>query len=371
MSFLSYSNISIAGLAGAVPAHIQYRDMSQDDRRSKLFFKRTGVKQRHMSITRQTSMDMGYVASKTILEKADWDVKSLDAILSSTQTPDFFPGPGNAHLLQYRLGMREDVMVLDNTMGCSAFSFSLATCTSLLQNPNIKRVLLICGDSHWYQYSSSEAILAHNEFLHGEGTVALLLERKDDSPLMHINLHADGSGYKYLFLPFGGIRNKHKHQDTVILPDGATFQSTKDAVDNSIVEYMDGMEVTSFATATVVKSIQNFLEQEHKTLDNFDGLVLHQANIQIITTIAKRLELDMDKVPVSVDRYGNTNGASIPISMIDAYANSQKESLSLLTAGFGIGLSWGIASFDISPAIIEPMIFVENDIFEEALVRYL
>lgn len=367
MSFLSYSNINIAGLAGAVPAHIQYRDMSQDDRRSKSFFKRTGVKQRHISLTGQTNMDMAYVASKTILKKAEWDVKSLDAICSFTQSPDFFPGPGNAHLLQYRLGLRQDALVLDSTMGCSAFSYALATAASFLQNPNIKRLLIVCGDSHWYQYASAGAILSHNEFLHGEGSVAILLERKEQSPLININLHADGSGYKYLFAPFGGIRNKHKHKDTVVLPDGTTFHSTKDAVANNMVEYMDGLEVTSFATSTVVKSIQNFLEQG--SLHDFDGLILHQANIQIITTIAKRLELDMDKVPVSVDRYGNTNGATIPITMVDAYADSQKDSLALITAGFGVGLSWGIASFSIAPAVIEPMILVEDDIFEEAVVK--
>jgi len=370
MSFLSYSNINIAGLAAAVPSHIQHRDMSQNDRRSNAFFKRTGVKQRHISITSQTSMDMGFVASKSILKKAGWDVKSIDAILSFTQSPDFYPGPGNAYLLQYRLGIREDALVLDSTMGCSAFSYALATAASFLQNPNIKKLLIVCGDSHWYQYATSEAILAHNEFLHGEGTVAILLERKEQSPPMHINLHADGSGYKYLFIPFGGIRNKHKHKETVILPDGATFHSTKEAVANGVVEYMDGLEVTSFATGTVVKAIQNFLVQERKTLDDFDGLILHQANMQIITTIAKRLELSMDKVPVSIDRYGNTNGASVPITMVDAYANSQKDSLSLLSAGFGVGLSWGIASFNISPAVIAPIIYVDGDIFEEALVRY-
>ena len=362
MSFLDFSNIAIAGVAAAVPAHIQYQNMELDSRRAKLFLKRTGVKQRHISLIGQTSMDLCYVASKKILERANWDVKSLDAICSITQSPDFFTSPGNAHLLQYRLGMREDIMLSDTILGCSAFPFGLATCASFLQNPNIKRMLFVCGDSFWYQYPSKEDILLDNEFLHGEGSIAILLERQEQAPPIQIALHVDGSGYKYLFPPFGGIRNTHRYRDTVILPDGATH--------HGVGEYMDGLEVTSFATTTVVKSIQDFVAHEKKTMNDFDGLVLHQANIQIVKTIADRLGMPMDKVPVSVDRYGNTNGATIPLTMVDAYSGDSRNSLSLLTAGFGVGLSWGVASFEVSPSVIEPMISVEGDVFEEALVRY-
>lgn len=362
MSFLDFSNIAITGIAAAVPAHIQYRNMELDSRRAKLLLKRTGVKQRHISLTGQTAMDLCYVASKKILERANWDVKSLDGICSITQTPDFCTSPGNAHLLQYRLGMREDIMLSDFSMGCSAFPFGLASCASFLQNQNIKRMLMVCGDSFWYQYPSKKAILRDNEFLHGEGSIAILLERQEQAPPIQIALHVDGSGYKYLFPPFNGIRNTHRYKSTVILPDGATHQGRGG--------YMDGLEITSFATTTVVKSIQDFLSHEKKTMDNFDGLVLHQANLHILNTIASRLGISMDKVPVSVDRYGNTDGATIPLTMVDAYSGDSRKSLSLLSAGFGVGLSWGVASFEVSPSVIEPMISVEGDIFEEALVRY-
>ena len=118
---------------------------------------------------------------------------------------------------------------------------------------------------------------------------------------------------------------------------------------------MDGMEITSFATIRVVESIRAFLDRLGKTLDDFDGLVLHQANIQIIKAMTRRLKINPNKVPVTIDRLGNTSGVSVSLTMIDAYAGQTCAPLRLLASGFGIGLSWGEVSLTLDPRVIVPM----------------
>lgn len=358
-----FDNVRIAALACAVPSHVQIidADNSSNPTYVRNFQRQTGILQRHISITEQTSTDLGYAAALKVLEKAGWDAERIDAVVFLSQTPDFNMGTGNAFIMHYRLNLSRDAMAYDITLGCSSFPFGLATCASLMQQKNINRVLMLSGDAQWHYYNAKEALIADQVYIHGEGVTATLLENKDQSE-MHIALHTDGSGYQYLFNPMGGARNAWRSGGKVILPNGV--EGNFDGKHN----YMDGLEITTFSTTTVVESIKKFLIEREKTLDDYDGLVLHQANIQILKTIAKRLKISMEKVPVTVDRYANTSGASTSLTLIDAYANSKKEKLRLLTCAFGIGLSWGIAEIELEPSVIEP-IFMYAGRFDEVLAQ--
>jgi 3-oxoacyl-[acyl-carrier-protein] synthase-3 len=354
--------VSIAALTCAVPSFVQKinPETSHDPAYVKNFIKQTGVIQRHISITEQTSTDLGYGAALKALEKAGWDCQSIDGLVFMCQTPDYNPANGNALIAQYILGLRHDILAFDITLGCSSFPYGLAMCASLLQQEHINRLLMISGDTAWHMYPSREALLADESFLFGEACTAILLEKQRDRNI-NISLHSDGSGYKHMFHPFGGIRNHWRYAPKVILPNGVEWKW-------GAASYMDGLEIMSFSTTTVVDSIRDFLARQGKIVDDYDGLVLHQANQQIIKTMSKRLKIDIAKVPASLDRYANTSGASTSLTIADAYAGFQKGKLSLLTASFGIGLSWGIASLDIDPAVIEP-IFTYDGLFEEGFAK--
>lgn len=364
MTYFQFNNVQFAALASAVPAHVQVINTSSENPRAKYiksFTRQTGIKQRHISITEQTCTDLGYIAAQKALKKTGWDIESLDALVFMSQTPDYNSATSNAHITHYRLGMRKDSIVFDVPQGCTSFPYGLFLSASLLQQSQINRILLICGDTIWSSYGSKEELLAAESPLFGDATSAILLEKGNASDLK-ITLYADGAGYKYLFNPFSGSRNAwRRHYGKFTLPDGAEF--------SGFGSYMDGMEITSFSTTTVVNSIHQFLGDTHTTMDSYDGLVLHQANFQIIKTIARRLNVAMEKVPVTVDRFANTSASSIPLTMADAYAGDSREKLHLLTSGFGIGLSWGIASLDIQPDIILPVIFCEGGQFEEGFVK--
>lgn len=362
MAFLHFDNVGIAALAGVLPQHIQTIDMDPQHPNAdyiRHFVKQTGVRQRHISITEQTCTDMGYAAVRLALERAGWDADSLDGLIFMSQTPDFNPSTSNAHVLHNHLQLREDTLAFDITLGCSSFPYGLAVCASLLQQPYIRRLAMISGDTMWAHYPSQKALLEAQTFLTGEGSTALLLEKQENYPI-DISLHSDGSGYHFLYSPGSGARNAWRH-GAGIMPNGEVYQGGG---------YMDGMEITSFATLRVVDSIKAFLHRLGKSVNDFDGVVLHQANMQILKTMARRLKIDSAKMPTTTRLLGNTNGASVSLTMVDAYANCPKESLHLLVSAFGVGLSWGIVNMRLNPSVIVPM-QTTSDRFEEDFLKPL
>ena len=360
MAFLHFDNVGIAALAGALPEHVQTINTDPGYPRAAYvasFIKQTGITQRHISITEQTSTDLGYTALLSALGKAGWAANSLDALIFMSQTPDFNPSTSNSHVLHNHMHLSQDTLAFDITLGCSSFPYGVSVCASLLQQPGINRIAMVSGDTIWSQYPSREALLAAPTFLSGEGCTALLLEKKENSP-MDISLHSDGSGYHFLYDPWSGVRNAWR-RTRGIMPNGEIYEGGS---------YMDGMEITSFSTMRVVDSIKAFLERLGKSLDEYDGLVLHQANSQIVKTMARRLKIDKGKVPTTVERLGNTNGASVSLTLVDAYAENQSKALNLLVSAFGIGLSWGIVSLSLDPKVIVPMQTCSNR-FEDDFLK--
>ena len=347
MAFLHFDNVGIAALAGVLPQHIQTIDMDPQHPNAdyiRHFVKQTGIRQRHISITEQTSTDLGYAALRLALERSGWDADSLDGLIFMSQTPDFNPSTSNAHVLHNHLHLGETTFAFDITQGCASFPYGLAVCASLLQQPHIRRLAMISGDTIWPLYPSRTALEEAATFLSGEGSTAILFEKREGSPI-DISLHSDGSGYHFLYHPDGGARNAWRHYKGV-MPNGEIYKGGG---------YMDGMEITSFATLRVVDSIKAFMNRLEQSVQDFDGIVLHQANIQILKTMARRLKIDSSQLPTTIERLGNTNGASVSLTMVDAYANCPKESLHLLVSAFGVGLSWGIVNMSLNPSVIVPM----------------
>ena len=133
---------------------------------------------------------------------------------------------------------------------------------------------------------------------------------------------------------------------------------------------MDGQEVFKFATRTVPASINAILEKASITADDVDVFLLHQANMKIIKTIAKRVNMPMEKVPISLDRFGNTSGSSVPLTIVDKYGlcDEDKE-VSFLTSSFGIGLSWGVIGFKMNTKDILPLT-IGHDTYDDGYPDY-
>ncbi|MBD5625940.1 MAG: ketoacyl-ACP synthase III [Desulfovibrio sp.] len=365
MAFLHFDNVGIAALACAVPEFTQCVNEDPGLEHAayvRSFVKKIGIRQRQVSLTEQTTTDLGHAAVERALAIAGWEANSLDALIYLSQMPDFNPGTGNAFVMHKRLGLPAACMAFDITLGCSSFPYGLAVCASLLQQAHINRVAMISGDNVWSCVPYKEVLLEESVFLFGEGTTALLLENRDKSPI-DLSLLSDGSGYEYLFNPSAGSRNNWRKGKTLRLSNGQQITVPPSRGN----QYMDGPEITAFSTTTVVDAIKEFLERTGRPISSYDGLVLHQANRQIVRTIAKRVGADEAQVPLSLDRYANTSGASVPLTIADAYGDRSEGMLSLLTCAYGIGLSWGIASFDIDASVIQP-IFRTDRRFDEGYI---
>lgn len=359
MAFLHFDSLGVAALAGAVPDFVQQIPQDPDHPRAayiKSFVRQTGVHQRHISITEQTASDYAYAAVTAALDRAGWDAQSLDGLIFLTQTPDFNAATGNSFILHKHLGMREDALVFDIAQGCASFPYGLAVCAGFLQQPGIHRMAMLCGDTMWPAYADKEALLAASTFLIGEGSTAMLLEKKPHSPV-DVALFSDGTGYHFLYDPWSGARHAWRRVPG-IMPNGALYEGGP---------YMDGMEITTFSTMRVVESIQQFLRHTGNTVADFDGVVLHQANMQILKTMAKRLKVPPEKFPTTVETLANTNGASVTLTMVDAYAGREGP-LKLLVSAFGIGLSWGVVSLTLDAGVIVPLIQCA-DRFEEDFLK--
>lgn len=347
---LNFSNIRISSITCAVPDFIQTFTLGEDRLRNrylKNFIKQTGVKQRHISLTEQTALDLGFIALQRALQQAQWDKNTLDLLIFDTQTPDFMGGTCNALLLHHYLDLKESCLAFDMPLGCSAFIYTLSAACSYLQQPNIKRAAVVMGDTQWCTYKNKEEILAADHALMGEAAGVLLLERIDNNAApITLQLGSSGHGYKHLCHFDTGIKNCWRHYPEKRLPNGEKYCGGN---------YMDGLEISLFAASKITEEIKRFCELNRLTTDQIDALILHQANRQIIENMLARLDIDASKVPLSLENYGNTSAASSIVTICSALNNADAEKLHLLCCCFGIGLSWGIGDMFIDRTVIAPI----------------
>lgn len=350
-----FNNVSISAMTCAVPAYTQKiePEKAANPEYVRNFQKQTGILQRQISLKEQTATDLAHGAALRVLEKSGVSPEDIDGLIFLSQMPDFNVGTGNAFIAHARLGLPANCLAFDMTLGCSSFPYGLATAGALLQQSEMHRILLLSCDPQWHFYDNLQQLLEDQSYLHGEGAVAVLLEKKATFPLA-VDLYTDGTGYRYLFNPFANVRNAWRQDGKIVLPDGTIV------VKNKKYNYMDGLEITVFSTTTVVESIKSFMVEQGTNSSDYDGLCLHQANMQIIKTIAKRLKFPMSKVTVSVDRYANASGVSLPLTIVDAYAGDKRERVRFLAAAFGIGLSWGVADISLTPSVIDPIFIYDG-----------
>lgn len=347
-----FKGIRIAAVSAAVPAtRITAEELYQKFGREIVdkTVQMIGVTESRQSVKKQIASDLGYLAAKEILEKKEIDANSIGVLIVVTQTPDYRV-PATAFVLQKRLGLSKNCAVFDINLGCSGFVYGLQTASAMLQSLNCERALLVIGDSSSKLGSSENRA---STLLFGDGTTAVLLEKDTGAPDIEIAMQSDGKRYSTIAVPYGEFRS-------------LTYTEEELAVGNRACRFplMNGTDVFSFSIIDVVKLIKEFLAEKGSTIRDFDCLVLHQANLYMMKQIAKKLKAEPEQLLVSIDRFGNTSGASIPLSLVDHYGEQQGGKIKALMSGFGVGLSWGVISAVIHAADILPMIF-SDEYFED------
>ena len=346
MANAGFNNIYVSGIACAVPKKVEkttdYIDAlgANEIRR---FITVTGIRERHWGDIKQTTSDLCFVATERLLNEKQIEKDSIDAVIFVTQTPDYLQ-PATAHVLHKRLGLSKDCMAFDVNLGCSGYVYGMYLASTILQSGNIRRVLLLAGEA-----ASNQHFKEKDKMLFGDAGTASIIERGNTE--VKCLLKADGNGYNSLIIPGGSTRNP---VDDVKSYNEAT------------VEHMNGTVVFEFGINEVPKAFKEFFEINGGCINDYDYCIFQQANLFLIKHKAKRIELPLSKMPVSMDRYGNASSASIPLTIVDlCERESVRDRLKLITCGFGIGFSWGVASFTVESKNVLPMIYTD-DYYEEA-----
>jgi len=335
MAFLSYSNIGIAGIAACVPKqtidNYHYTQYFPEDVVRKVVDK-IGIYERRFADEHTCASDLCYAASERLIADLQVDKSEIDVLIFISQTPDYRM-PATAFLLQERLGLPKTTMAFDLTLGCSAFLYGLSIGYSLLQQPHIRKVLLLDGETRSKVYSPKDRKTA---FLFGDAGAAVLLEKGEKYGNSYFSLNSDGSMADTIKIEGGGYRMPSSEETLRerVVDENGNIRSLEQG-------YMDGDNVFNFVASKVPKDIKYLCTEVGEDIQSMDYYLLHQANNFMNQFLVKKLKLDEKKVPSSIAKFGNTSSASIPLTIVSELQNQLSGNKKLMLSAFGVGLSWG------------------------------
>ena len=354
MAFLEFKNVRIAGMSAGVPKNIASNlhpteyDKVSSDYAPEDFVKTTGVMERRYSFELTTS-DLCYAAAERLIADLGWDKSEIEGVIFVSQTPDYFL-PASACILQDRLGLSKECYTADVSLGCSGWVYGLNIGASLVSSGGLKKVLVLCGDA---KGRAKNTVLRLNPLFGHAGTVTAL-EYQEGANAMQFHFGTDGSGFDAIITPDGGSRNP-------VTVDSFNYYDFEGSEMYRLQSRMKGMDVFSFGITTAPKSVKKL--GEHFGFDYLDAdyFVFHQANMKMNDMIAKKLKLPKEKVPSSMYYFGNTNGGSIPMTIVSELKGKvEDKSTSFICCGFGVGLSWGTVAFKTNNIVISDLVEVSD-----------
>lgn len=260
---------------------------------------RTGIRERHVVSPEESTSTLAVAAARQALEKAQVPPYQVDLVICCTATPDYL-FPATACLVQHEIGA-EKAGAFDLEAACAGFIYGLAVGSQFIKSGAYKTVLVVSAEalSRFVDWQDRATCV-----LFGDGAGAVVLQPSEEpSGLLSFVLGSYGVGEDLIKLPAGGARNPATNE-------------TISGRDHFI--HMNGSEVYRFAVRILGDSALDALRKAHLSYEDISLFIPHQANTRIIDSVAKRLELDRDKVYLDIDRYGNTSAASIPIALCEA-----------------------------------------------------
>ena len=286
---------------------------------------RTGIKERRVVEKGQTTSDLAYEASSRALKAAGIEAKDLDLVLVATTTPDMVM-PSLGCVLQDRLGAKK-AAAFDIYAACSGFIYGLSIADAFIRAGTYQAVLLVGAEvlSKFVDWEDRTTCI-----LFGDGAGAAVLQRHAGKRgVLSTHLHSDGALGGLLNVPAGGALHPpsydtvHKRMHYIKMKGNETFKVAVRALEDVVLEALRHNKVQP---------------------EEIDLLVPHQANLRIIQAMAERLKMPMEKVVVTIQKYGNTSAASIPMALDEAVTEGRvKDQSLLLFEAFGGGLTWASA----------------------------
>ena len=285
--------------------------------------KRTGISERRIANSSQNTSDLGTIAASQAIERAKIDKSEIDLVVCATISPDYFCMPSTACIIADKLGLK-DVMALDISAACTGFVYALSVAKAFIESGMKKNVLIIGAEKlssivDWEDRTTC--------ILFGDGAGAAIIGVTDDKneAIIDVNCSSDGSYADFLMTPILSNEAKQCMQ-------------------------MKGNETFKVAVKTLTSDVQKIMQKNNYQNDDIDLFIPHQANYRIIKAVGDALNFEDNQKVLTVDKYGNTSSASIPMAINECYENGRlKAGMTILLDAFGGGLTWGSAIAKFAP----------------------
>jgi 3-oxoacyl-[acyl-carrier-protein] synthase-3 len=329
MSFSHIDGVRIAGVSTCVPANVIDnsdcgKDYGADEVRKVMAM--AGVRYRHVVEPGTTSADLCFEASVRLLEQLDWSRESITGLILVTQTPDYFL-PSSSCMVHKWLGLSDQCAAFDVGMGCSGYPYGLYLAATMLKGGGHQRILMLHGETP-SRFTSPDDHATTLLFSDVGSATAIELSESALEPAFFC-LQTDGQGY-----------------DALILPGGA-FRDRTPANPRDLFLYMDGAGVFNFTIKRVPALIRDTLEFSSLAVEDVDWYLFHQSNRFIMKHLAKKCGLPEERVPLVLERFGNSGGASVALAFTQGVGESGRQDCRVMAVGYGVGLSWAAAIVEL------------------------
>ena len=361
---MKFQGIGISAMAGAVPSHIienlKYTEFFPQEQVNEVVEK-VGVYERRFADAQTCSSDLCFAAAQKLFADNDIDRSEIDLLVFISQTQDYRM-PATACTLQHRLGLSNSCVAFDINLGCSAFIYGMSVVYSMMQSSGLRKALILDGETRSKVYGPRDR---RSAFIFGDGGVAALVERDEKFGETTLSLNSDGSRADLIMIKAGGYRHPSTPETLKerVVDEYGNMRSEEQG-------YMKGGDVFNFVIREIPRDLKKTLAESGKTVEEIDYIVFHQANNFINSYIAKKMKLDVEKIPHTIEKFGNTSSVSVPLTIVSELRGKLEGSKTLMMSAFGVGMTWAsaIASF-VDTKISEIVEVCEGQPVDESLRR--
>lgn len=334
----AYTDKKITGILSVIPKNFKTFDEEMDNyhadkNRVKRLKMVMGYERHHIVEDGVTVSDLAVFGMEYLFDNGLLGKDDISALVLVTESPDHFLPP-TSNIIQGRLGLSEDILCVDINQGCAGFLLGIMEACSLLEQADMKKVVLINADILSRKVSRSDK---NSWPLAGDAVSITILENTDDSERIDGEIKMDGSRADVLMIPAGGFRMPSTPETAVLREDA---EGNSRSLDNLV---MRGREVFYFVQSDVPPLIDGLFTRLGIRKSDIDWYLFHQPNKFMVEKLAEAIDIPYEKCPSNiVTKFGNTSGVTIPMNItFNIGERLLNESFKVCLSGFGVGLTWG------------------------------
>ena len=293
-----------------------------------------GVFERRFADEKTCSSDLCFAAAEKLIADNNINREEIDLVVFLSQTPDY-KMPSTSILLQDRLKLSKSTLSFDVNLGCSGFISVLSIVYAMMEKKGFRKALILNGETNSKVYSAKDR---REAFIFGDAGAAVLVERNKNFGTSFFSNNSDGSRGDLIKIPAGGCRQRSSVESLKerVVDEYGNIRSDEHG-------FMKGEDVFNFVIEEIPRDIKKLFGNTGVDIDTIDYYVFHQANAFINKYLAKKMGLDLAKIPQSINKFGNTASVSVPLTIISELKNKLLGPKVLMLNAFGVGMAWSTA----------------------------